>query len=199
MRRRRATRSIPNKSERPVAGDGRCRRARASQPSSDSARIYKGTGVVVKGMQPGGTLPPGPPGAGRGRRRDPQFRGRRPARSRPQHPGRHPQRELHDRPGRRRHGDHPHVDRHTARRADRDARNAAARQRRHDGQERRPVPGRAAGGGHARQHGASAGQFDARAAAGFLGADRSAALRGRQGNDAAAGAVRQGRAGGAPG
>jgi general secretion pathway protein D len=31
-----------------------------SNASPDSARIYKGTGVVVKGMQPGGALPPGP-------------------------------------------------------------------------------------------------------------------------------------------
>ena len=41
-------------------------------------------------------------------------------------------------------------------------------------------------------------QFDPRAAVGILRADCSAALRGREGNDAAAGAIRQGRAGGAP-
>ncbi len=30
-------------------------------PPADTAHIYKGTGVVVRGMQPGGKLPPGPP------------------------------------------------------------------------------------------------------------------------------------------
>src|SRR5664279_2431635 len=34
---------------------------RMQQPPVDSARIFKGTGVVVKGQQPGGGLPPGPP------------------------------------------------------------------------------------------------------------------------------------------
>jgi general secretion pathway protein D len=35
--------------------------ARMQAPPADNARIFKGTGVVVKGMQPGGALPPGPP------------------------------------------------------------------------------------------------------------------------------------------
>ncbi|HEY6506740.1 MAG TPA: type II secretion system secretin GspD [Vicinamibacterales bacterium] len=34
--------------------------ARAQAPSGDRASIYKGTGVVVRGQQPGGGLPPGP-------------------------------------------------------------------------------------------------------------------------------------------
>jgi general secretion pathway protein D len=34
--------------------------ARAQAPSSDRASIYKGTGIVVRGQQPGGGLPPGP-------------------------------------------------------------------------------------------------------------------------------------------
>ena len=54
----RSTRSIPNKADglSPAMADAA---ARASG-QSDSAHIYKGTGVVVKGMQPGGKLPPGP-------------------------------------------------------------------------------------------------------------------------------------------
>ena len=56
----RATRSIPNKTDglSPAMADAAAR-AQASAPA-DSARIYKGTGVVVKGMQPGGKLPTGP-------------------------------------------------------------------------------------------------------------------------------------------
>jgi general secretion pathway protein D len=55
----RATRSIPNKSTglSPAMSDAA---ARAQSGQSDAARIYKGTGVVVKGQQPGGKLPPGP-------------------------------------------------------------------------------------------------------------------------------------------
>jgi len=54
----RTNRSIPNKSAAlsPAAADAAAR----AQTDADTARIYKGTGVVVKGMQPGGKLPPGP-------------------------------------------------------------------------------------------------------------------------------------------
>ena len=54
----RSTRSIPNKADglSPAMSEAA---ARAQSGASDSARIYKGTGVVVKGMQPGGKLPPG--------------------------------------------------------------------------------------------------------------------------------------------
>ena len=34
--------------------------ARAQAPAGDRASIYKGTGIVVRGQQPGGGLPPGP-------------------------------------------------------------------------------------------------------------------------------------------
>jgi len=37
------------------------RRTRLPAPEDDSARVFKGTGVVVKGQQPGGGLPPAPP------------------------------------------------------------------------------------------------------------------------------------------
>ena len=53
----RSTPSVPNKSEGLSIEEAV---ARAQSGQSDSARIYKGTGVVVKGMQPGGKLPPGP-------------------------------------------------------------------------------------------------------------------------------------------
>jgi general secretion pathway protein D len=35
--------------------------ARMQAPPADPSRIFKGSGVLVKGMQPGGGLPPGPP------------------------------------------------------------------------------------------------------------------------------------------
>ena len=54
----RSTRSVPNKEEGLSIAEAVARQQAAGQ--SDSARIYKGTGVVVKGMQPGGNLPPGP-------------------------------------------------------------------------------------------------------------------------------------------
>ena len=37
------------------------RRARLAAPEDESARIYKGTGVVVKGQEPGGGVPPATP------------------------------------------------------------------------------------------------------------------------------------------
>jgi len=37
------------------------RRTRLPAPEEESSRTYKGTGVVVKGQQPGGGLPPAPP------------------------------------------------------------------------------------------------------------------------------------------
>jgi general secretion pathway protein D len=53
----RSNRSIQNKADfgpKPPS-------AKTTAPSdADTARIYKGTGVVVKGQQPGGKLPPGP-------------------------------------------------------------------------------------------------------------------------------------------
>ena len=55
----RGTRSVQNKSNfgpLPPTPEGQ----RAQKEASDNARIYKGTGVVVKGQQPGGALPPGP-------------------------------------------------------------------------------------------------------------------------------------------
>jgi general secretion pathway protein D len=55
----RVNRSVPNKGAlSPAMADAAARAQADSQ--SDSAKIYKGTGVVVKGMQPGGKLPPGP-------------------------------------------------------------------------------------------------------------------------------------------
>ena len=102
------------------------------------------------------------PGARRAddrRRRGAQLRGRRSARGDPQHPGRHPQRELHDRPDGRRHGDDPHVVGNLARRAARDAGDAAADERRRDGEGGRHVQDRPAGGRGARQRLAAARQF----------------------------------------
>jgi general secretion pathway protein D len=57
-----ASRSIASKSTSalsPATADA----AGPVQPDAgrETARIYKGTGVLVKGMQPGGALPPGPP------------------------------------------------------------------------------------------------------------------------------------------
>ena len=57
----RTNRSIPNKSSglSPAMADAAARAQADSR--ADSSRIYKGSGVVVKGMQPGGKLPAGPP------------------------------------------------------------------------------------------------------------------------------------------
>jgi len=55
----RGTRSIPNKNIG-LSPEMAAAAARAQEGTRDPARIYKGTGVVVKGMQPGGGLPPGP-------------------------------------------------------------------------------------------------------------------------------------------
>jgi general secretion pathway protein D len=53
--------SNSNKSESALSPAMADAAARAQADSGrDTARIYKGTGVVVKGMQPGGALPPGP-------------------------------------------------------------------------------------------------------------------------------------------
>src|SRR5260221_5315169 len=55
----RMNRAIPNKAtfgSPPPGADGVAR-----ADGTDPARMYKGSGVVVKGMQPGGKLPPGPP------------------------------------------------------------------------------------------------------------------------------------------
>ncbi len=55
----RVNRSIPNKGAlSPAMADAA---ARAQADVQSDSKIYKGTGVVVKGMQPGGKLPPGPP------------------------------------------------------------------------------------------------------------------------------------------
>ena len=45
----------------PGLADGPSRTKAATTMAGDQARIYKGTGVVVKGIEPGGKLPPGPP------------------------------------------------------------------------------------------------------------------------------------------
>ena len=55
----RVNRSIPNRSTG-LSPEMAAAAARAQDGTRDSARIYKGTGVVVKGMQPGGKLPTGP-------------------------------------------------------------------------------------------------------------------------------------------
>ena len=161
--------------------------------AEDKARMFKGTGVLVKGQQPGGGVAARPGGAAGGRRRRAQFRRRRPARGREEHPGRHPERELHDRCGGRRPGHHPHVVGNPARRAARDARNAAADERRHDGEGSGALQDPAERGGRARQHHAAARQLAARAAAGLFGADRPAALHRHARDDPRAGAAREGR------
>ncbi len=59
----RGTRSAPMKGTgalSPAMADAAAR-AQTNGPSSDTAHLYKGTGVMVKGMQPGGKLPAGPP------------------------------------------------------------------------------------------------------------------------------------------
>ena len=193
----RTNRSVPNKSSglSPAMADAAARAQGNASP--DSARIYKGTGVVVKGMEPGGKLPAGPAAQPAGGGVILNFEAA-------------DLREV----VRNILGDILNenytidpavggsVTIRTSTGIPRDALTATletllrangATMVKNGGL----YPGRAAGRGRARQHGAAARQFDACAAVGIFGADRSAALRGREGNDAAAGAFRQGRAGGA--
>ena len=79
----------------------------------------------------------------------------------------------------RRAGHDPHDHRHSARGAAGDARDAAADERRDDGEGRRHLQDRAAGRGGARQRDAATRHVEPRAAARILGADRPAALRRR--------------------
>ena len=144
------------------AADAACRgapRSRASWPTTD-ARIYRGHRRAGARAAPGRRTCRRAAGeAGDRRRRRPQFRGRRPARGDPQHPRRHPGRELHDRSGGRRPGHHPHVVGHPARRTAGHARNAAADERRDDGQGGRDLQDRPAGRRGARQRDAAARQL----------------------------------------
>ena len=74
---------------------------RAQEPGlptgEDKARMFKGTGVLVRGQQPGGGCLPVRSSSSRAAAGSAQLRGCGPARGRAQHPRRHPQRELHDR------------------------------------------------------------------------------------------------------
>ncbi len=53
-------RALPNRSTSSIENINPGDAAEANKPA-DSTRIYKGTGVLVKGELPGGNLPPGPP------------------------------------------------------------------------------------------------------------------------------------------
>ncbi len=138
------TKTLPNRGTSGVSlalADAAERAQKPGLPTpEEKARLFKGTGVLVKGQQPGrrAAFRPGRRPAGRRRSRS-QLRGGGPARSRAQHPRRRPQRELHDRRLGGRPGDDPHVGGHPARRADRHARDAAANERRGDGQGGRPL------------------------------------------------------------
>ncbi len=177
-------------------------RAQAGPPTQQEklqAHLYKGTGVVVRGLQPGGGLPPGPAVQAAGGNVVLNFEGA-------------DLREV----VRNILGDILNenytidpavggtVTIRTSSGIPRDALPATLETLlRMNGatmvQERRPVHGRAAGGRHPRQPDAAARQLDARAAVRLLGADRAAALRRRARDAAAARALREGRAGGAPG
>ena len=56
----RSNRSTPNKSDGLATTSADAAARTQAGATADSARLYKGSGVVVKGMQPGGKLPPGP-------------------------------------------------------------------------------------------------------------------------------------------
>ena len=145
--------------------------------SGDKARVFKGTGQLVKGQLPGGGLPARDSGCGRQRAVGrAQLRGGRSPRCRPQHPDGHAQRVVHDRAAGGRHGHYSHDFRHSTRGASGHPRNAAAHERRRDGQGKRHLEDRAGRRRRARQRDASARQFHTRAAARVQRADRAVAL-----------------------
>ncbi len=58
------SRAIPHRSEmtiKSIPAEPAARAKAAAAESKDAARVFKGSGVLVKGQQPGGGLPPAPP------------------------------------------------------------------------------------------------------------------------------------------
>nr|MBA3505256.1 hypothetical protein [Betaproteobacteria bacterium] len=57
-----STRTIPHQTTSPLARALADAAARGPEPvAGEKSKIFKGTGVLVKGQQPGGAVPPGPP------------------------------------------------------------------------------------------------------------------------------------------
>ena len=192
-----AMRTTPLKTTNGMSPDLADAARRAQEPglpsAEERARIFRGTGVLVKGQQPGGGMPPGQSVQATGNSIVLNFEGadlREVVRS-----------ILGDTLG-----EAYTIDAsvggtvtlrtttgHRARSAARDPRDAAADERRRDGEGGRHLQDPAAGRGRPRQPDAAARQFAARASAGLLRPDRPAALHRRTRDDADPGAVREGR------
>ena len=192
----------PGSALTPELADAAARAAAGPPTSQEKAQafLYRGTGVVVKGLQPGGGAPPGPGAA--------QAAGGNVVLNFEGADLREVVRNILGDILNENYTIDPAVGGtvtiRTSSGIPRDALpatlgNAVARQRRDDDQERRPVHGGAAGGRGARQRHAAAREFVARIAAGVFRADRAAALCRRARDAADPRAVRQGCAGGAPG